>query len=251
MKRRQHGVISLLIAIVFSQTLSAAGIAMPYPTFVTLNLGPGWPTSIQNEVIELLPNVSNRYISSNNTDAFLDGELFVGWQQKINNYKYLSESQFGLAYMITNGAKINGVIWQDNDARFDNETYAYRIKHSHVAFRGKLLTTPKKTYQGYFSGSVGIAFNTSYGFDNHPVISTVLPSPNFQTHTETDFTYTLSAGVQKILNPNWAIGMGYQFANWGKSRLSRAADQTMNTGPGFYRFYTSEAQFNLTYRMAS
>ena len=250
MKLKQYKLMGLLIPAFFSQTLSAATVALPYPTFVTLNLGPGWPTSTQNEVIELLPNVNNRYISSNNTDAFLDGELFVGWQEKINNCKHLAESQFGLAYMVTNSAKINGVIWQDNDPRFNNETYAYRIKHSHVALRGKLLSTPKETYQGYLTGSIGIAFNTSYGFNNSPVITTVLPSPNFQTNTETDFTYTLAAGVQKILNPNWAIGMGYQFADWGKSRLNRAPGQTMNTGPGFRNFYTSEAQFNLTYSVA-
>ena len=121
--------------------------------------------------------------------------------------------------MTTNSAKINGIIWQANDPRFDNETYAYRIKHS----------------------------NTSYAFDNYPVISTVLRSPNFQTNTQTAFTWNMAAGIQKILNPNWAIGMGYQFADWGKSRLNRAPGQTLNTGPSFNHFYTSEAQFNLTY----
>ena len=250
MKLQQHNVAALLITAFFSQALNATSVALPYPTFVTLNLGPGWPTSTQNEVIELLPNVSNRYMSSNNTDAFINGELFVGWQQKINDCKHLTESQFGLAYMVTNSAKINGVIWQANDPRFDNEVYAYRIKHSSVTLRGKLLSTPKETYQGYFTGSIGIAFNTSYDFNNYPVISTVLPSPNFQTNTETDFTYTLAAGVQKKLNPNWAIGAGYQFADWGKSQLNRAPGQTMNTGPGFNHFYTSEAQFNLTYSVA-
>lgn len=249
--KQQHHFIGLLIATFFSQTLHATSVALPYPTVVTLNLGPGWPTSTQNEVIELLPNVNNRYMSSSNTDAFIDGELFVGWQEKINSCAYLAESQVGLAYMVTNSAKINGVIWQANNPLFDNETYAYRIKHSHVALRGKLLSTPKETYQGYVTGSIGIAFNTSYAFKNQPVINTVLPSPNFQTNTETDFTYTLAVGVQKRLNSNWAIGMGYQFADWGKSSLSRAPGQTMNTGPGFHNFYTSEAQFNLSYSVAS
>ncbi|MDF1827067.1 MAG: hypothetical protein P1U39_02190 [Legionellaceae bacterium] len=96
---------------------------------------------------------------------------------------------------------------------------------------------------------MGIAFNTSYGFQADPVISTVLRSPGFQANTETGFSYTLGAGVQKNLNANWALGVGYQFADWGKSRLSRAPGQTMNTGIGFQHFYTQEAQFNLTYSM--
>jgi len=234
-----------LLAIFCSPILKAANPAPPpYPTFITLNLGPGWPTSTQNEVIELLPNVSNRYISANNTDAFLDGELFVGWQKKMKNQ---AEAQLGAAYMVTNSAKINGVIWQDNDVLFNNETYVYRIKHSHVALRAKLLSAPKETFQGYLTGSIGVAFNTSYGFNNYPVISTVLPSSNFKDNTQTAFTYTVAAGVQKILNPNWALGMGYQFADWGKSHLNRAPGQTLNTGPSFRNFYTSEAQFNLTY----
>lgn len=258
MKLQQQTLLFIMpvMAAVFSQTLHAGAVGAenkvtpPYPTFITLNLGPGWPTSTQNEVIELLPNVSNRYISSDDTDAFIDGELFVGWQKKTNDFTHLAESQFGVAYMTTNSAKIHGIIWQANDPRFDNETYAYRIKHSHVALRGKLLSTAKKSFQGYLTGSVGVGFNTSYAFDNYPVISTVLRSPNFQTNTQTAFTWNAAAGIQKLLNSNWAIGMGYQFADWGKSQLSRAPGQTLNTGPSFNRFYTSEAQFNLTYSVA-
>jgi len=256
MKSRQHNTLLFsmpVLAALFSQTLHAGTMGdvskatPPYPTFITLNLGPGWPTSTQDEVIELLPNVSNRYISSNKTDAFIDGELFVGWQKKITKFKHLAESQLGVAYMTTNSAKINGIIWQANDPRFDNETYAYRIKHSHVALRGKLLSATKETFQGYLTGSVGVGFNTSYAFDNYPVISTVLRSPNFQTNTQTAFTWNAAAGIQKILNPNWAMGVGYQFADWGKSHLNRAPGQTLNTGLSFNHFYTSEAQFNLTY----
>lgn len=249
MKLQQHNVLAWLCMACLSQNLYATSITMPYPTVITFNLGPGWPTSSQNEVIELLPQVNNRYISSSNTDAFIDGELFLGWQEKINQCKYLDASQIGIAYMVTNSAKIKGVIWQANNPLFDNEIYSYRIKHSHVALRGKLLSVPKDSYQGYFTGSVGVAFNTSYAFNAFPVISTVLRSSGFQTNTETGFTYTLGAGVQKKLNKNWAIGMGYQFADWGKSRLNRAPGQTMNSGIGFQNFYTQEAQFNLTYSL--
>ena len=70
---------------------------------------------------------------------------------------------------------------------------------------------------------------------------------NFSSHTNTTFTYNLGVGIQRVLNQNWQIGIGYEFADWGKSQLGIASGQTLNSGLKLNHFYTSGLLFNLTY----
>jgi len=71
--------------------------------------------------------------------------------------------------------------------------------------------------------------------------------PDFASNTTTAFTYTLGVGVERHLNPHWQAGLGYEFADWGKSQLSRASRQTLNNGLSLSHVYTNGFLFNLTY----
>jgi opacity protein-like surface antigen len=99
----------------------------------------------------------------------------------------------------------------------------------------------------WISGSIGVGFNRSNDFYNHPIISEAVPQSNFTDHTQTSFTYTVGAGIQKILNPNWQAGVGYEFADWGQSHLNRAAGQTQGHGLSLSHLYTNGLMFNITY----
>ncbi|HAT8718368.1 TPA: porin family protein, partial [Legionella pneumophila] len=61
------------------------------------------------------------------------------------------------------------------------------------------------------------------------------------------FTYTLGAGVQKSISEHWQLGVGYEFADWGKSELGRASGQTLNEGLKLNHLYTNGVVLNLTY----
>ena len=79
------------------------------------------------------------------------------------------------------------------------------------------------------------------------MIDSVIASPNFTTNTQTAFSYTLGAGIQKSFSKNWAAGIGYEFADWGNSQLNRAPDQTLGNGLALNHLYTHGLQFNITY----
>jgi hypothetical protein len=49
------------------------------------------------------------------------------------------------------------------------------------------------------------------------------------------------------VNANWQIGIAYEFADWGKSELGRAAGQTLNSGLKIEHLYTQGVLVNLTY----
>ena len=101
--------------------------------------------------------------------------------------------------------------------------------------------------QPYVSGSLGVGFNRAHDFTITPKIFEEVPAPNFTDNRTTAFTYTLGIGVQKALTTNWQAGIGYEFANWGKSQLGRAPGQTLNSGLHLSHLYTNQLQFSLSY----
>ncbi len=210
----------------------------------SVSVGPVWERGGKTQTFNLTPTIERTYAAQRDTHGFFNGEIFVGLQ------KTLSQSilgQLGLAVAATSHAKPSGSIWDDADPQFNNYVYRYHIQHTHIAVKGKLLAERGYWLTPWISGSVGVGFNKSRDFENTPTIFEALPNPNFASHTKSDFTYTLGAGVQKALNAHWQAGVGYEFADWGRSSLGRAAGQTLNNGLALRHLYTKGVLFNLTY----
>jgi opacity protein-like surface antigen len=210
----------------------------------TLSVGPVWENEGSTQTFYLTPEIEKTYVAHKSSNALPSGELFVGIQKSLST-QWLG--QLGLAVATTGNATLSGHIWDDAEPEFDNFTYGYKLQHSHVAVKGKLLADMGYWLIPWVSGSLGVGFNNAHGFQNTPLIFEALPNPNFASHTETAFTYTVGAGLQKTLNTHWQVGVGYEFADWGKSILGRAAGQTLNSGLNLNHFYTNGVLFNLTY----
>jgi opacity protein-like surface antigen len=119
--------------------------------------------------------------------------------------------------------------------------------HTHLALKGKLLADHNSMIIPWLSASIGVGFNQAHHFNNTPIISEAIASPNFSNNTMTAFTYTLGAGIQRNLNTHWQAGIGYEFSDWGKSQLGRAYEQTLGSGLILNHLYTNGVLFNLTY----
>lgn len=210
----------------------------------TLSAGPVWQNAGSAQTFYLTQEIEKTYTANKTTQALFDGELFLGVQKPLTQ---IIQAQFGLAVAATSNANLSGDIWDDAEPQFDNYTYRYKIQHTHVAAKGKLLADMGYWLMPWVSGSLGVGFNNAHGFHSMPTIFEALPTPDFSSHSQTAFTYTLGAGVQKALNAHWSVGAGYEFADWGKSSLGRAAEQTLGSGPGLNHLYTNGLMFNLTY----
>lgn len=210
----------------------------------TFSAGPAWQGSGKTQTFFLTPDIEKTYTANKATHALFDGEFFIGMQ---NSLSQSMQGQLGLAIAATSNASFSGMIWDDADPQFDNYTYDYKIQHSHVALKGKLLADMDYWLIPWVSASLGVGFNHAYSFHNTSTIFQALPNPDFISHTETAFTYTLGVGVQTALTGNWSAGLGYEFADWGKSHLGRAAGQTMGDGLSLDHLYTNALLFNLTW----
>ena len=213
-------------------------------SIATLSLGPLWESAGNTQTFYLEPNIEKTYAANHSSHALVDGEIFLGIQKSLREKL---DGQIGLAVATTGNASLSGNIWDDATSQFNNYTYKYQVKHTHVAIKGKLLADRGYVVIPWVSGSLGVGFNQSHDFSNTPIISEAIVMPNFASNTTTTFTYTLGVGVERHLNQHWQVGMGYEFADWGKSQLSRASGQTLNNGLSLSHLYTNGLLFNLTY----
>lgn len=212
---------------------------------IALSAGPVWTSSAgKTQTLTLSPGIEKTYNADNNSNTLGYGEIFFGAQTAL--YHELL-GQLGLALAASSNATLKGEIWDDADSEFNNFTYKYKINHTHVAAKGKLLYDGGYWVIPWVSVSLGVGFNNAHGFSNTPTIFEALPNANFSSNTKTAFSYTLGAGIQKPITDNWQLGVGYEFADWGKSQLGRAFEQTEGTGLKLNHLYTNGLLFNVTY----
>lgn len=214
---------------VFVLTLSG-GLAFAYPG--------------QAQTLFLSPSIEKYYTANSTNQLMASGELFFGLQQTWTPH---FQTQIGLAFGGTDNAKVSGDIWDDGLAMFDNYTYQYKVSNVHLSLKGKMLGNWGWKYKPWISASIGAAWNRAYDFSNTPSIYEALPTPNFANKTSNAFTYSLGFGVDYRWNNEWSIGLGYEFADWGKSELGSASGQTTGQGLAMQHVYTQSLLVNLSY----
>lgn len=229
-----------------SGTMSSITQTSDWSKVITLSAGNSWAKAGSTQILYVQPDVEQTYSATKQSNSLFATELFAGLQHSSGG-KFVVQT--GLALAFNGDAKLQGDIWEDSDPEFNNYFYSYRVKHKHLAVKGKLIADMGMIIQPYLSGSAGIAKNRDYSYLIVPKIEEEIAAPNFSKHTSTSFTYTLGAGVQKSFNDHWQAGLGYEFADWGKNRLGRAYDQTVNDGLTLAHLYTNQLQFSISYIM--
>lgn len=216
------------------------------PWVATLSIGPVWESAGQEQTFYLTPSIERTYTADNILNTVVYGEFFLG---KHKNLSQKVAGHLGVTVATTGNATISGDIWDDADSAFNNFTYSYQVRHTHVAVKGKLIADRQAKTQPWVAGSLGVGFNQAHGFSNTPTISEALVIPNFADHTTTALTYTLSVGADRNINKKYRAGVAYQFADWGKSELARAQGQTVNNGLKLSHVYTNGFLINLSYHL--
>lgn len=210
----------------------------------TLSSGPNWGQGGKTQSFYLTPEIDKAYVARLNTRVFVNGEVFIGLQKKLPRF-FLG--QLGLAVASTSNVPLSGEIWDEGDAVFANYRYTYKIQHAHLAVKGKLLADLGFWVTPWVSASVGVGFNKAYAFNNTTTIFEAVANPNFINNTQSTYTYTIDLGIQKALSERWQVSVGYEFADWGKSSLGRAPEQTLNSGLKLSHLYSNGLVFGLTY----
>ncbi|MDF1677640.1 MAG: porin family protein [Legionellaceae bacterium] len=214
---------------------------------IMLSGGPAWQSDGKTQTFTLQPTVQNAYVANKNTSALGSGAIYLAIQGPF--YKSVL-ANIGVAFTGSGTAKLSGEVWQDASPDFSNFTYNYEVNQFRVAFKARLVETdPKylKAVKPYLSGEVGGGANRSTRYFTTRTIDTAVLQPPFANNTVLALTYAFGAGLQGNVTPHVQVGVGYEFANWGKNNLGIANGQTTPDRLGSSHLYVNELQFSVLY----
>lgn len=212
--------------------------------FFTLSIGPSWTSSGETQTFDLAPGIEKSYVPNKTTKMMATGELFVGLQKPLGDKL---EGQLGLALGLTSPAKLSGEIWDDADPAFNNYNYEYQIQHTRLAIKGKLIGNWHLPVEPWVNLSLGLALNRAGQFTNSPTDPSAVMTPSFGNHSTWAFAYTFGFGVQRNFTDRWNAGIGYEFADLGRSSLNAAPGQTMGGGLTLSHLYTHSILVSVTF----
>jgi hypothetical protein len=225
---------------------TAYGTELPliWSSIITVSGGPAWGSPGQNQYLypfESPPFID--YFHYNSTNGILaTGEIFFGLQ-RIVQPGIIGELGIGLAG--ATDAKASGEV--DVDGVLNVNSYDYKVDHGRVEFKGRLISNYFQLAQPYISASIGAGFNNTHAYVPVTVDPFLYPPSWFEDKTNIAFSYTLGLGIQTSINPNWQVGVGYEFADWGKNYLGVDTSFFLNNGPGLTHLYTNELLFSVSY----
>ena len=232
----------------FSMSVMADGqifegeIPIVWSSIITLSGGPAWSSPGQNQTLYPqfpFPQFNNYYYNTP-TKILGAGEVFFGLQRII--YPGMT-GELGLGLAGASNANPTGTVNVNGVPNVS--TFKYTVQHARAEFKGKLIANSYKL-QPYVSGSLGVGWNFSGNYNATTAFPLFYPAPGFADQTTLAFSYTLGLGVQTLIAPNWQVGMGYEFADWGKNTLG--FDQgSQIAGPGLSHLYTNQLLFSLSY----
>lgn len=210
--------------------------------FLTLSAGPAWTKRSPDETLPLTNNVTYIYKYSNDFPKHTDptGEIFFGLQKTIERG---FRGQFGGAIAFIRD-QLSGSFSQSTTPN-QSGSFNYNVNGVRYAAKAKLIADIPYDLSLYFSGSAGAAVNktSKYKIINPSIYQQAI----FQDQRQNTFSYTLGVGLEREFCLHWRVGIGYEYADWGKHQLERASWQTLNYGLNAEHMYTSEIQFSLTY----
>ncbi|CEK09185.1 outer membrane protein [Legionella hackeliae] len=215
-----------------------------WPLVITLSGGPAWITGLDNQTITVEPDVVKTYTADNNDETLGVVELFVGWNSASSSSV---QGQLGLAVVGTSSAALQGSIWEDANPNFDNFYYSFNVRHLHVAAKAKLVGDMGYNFMPYISGSLGYGYNRATNFSITPKIFQEVAAPAYTDSNTSTFTYTAGVGIEYLISSNWRMGLGYEFADWGKIELGLAPNQIAGSSYGINHLYTQQFQLSLSY----
>lgn len=209
---------------------------------ITLSGGPAWTSPGQNQYLyPFIPfQQINYYETNSDSQTIGTGEIFFGLQRIV--YPGIT-GELGIGLAAASDARVTGFITVDGISSVG--TYQYKVDHARAELKGRFIAN---TFwlQPYVSGSFGAGWNNSHEFIATTIDPSFFPAPWFESQTNLAFSYTLGLGVQAPINRHWQVGVGYEFADLGRSYLGNDAF-TQIPGPTLTHLYTNELLFSISF----
>jgi opacity protein-like surface antigen len=170
----------------------------------------------------------NVYVPTNTSNTQLLGGVFVGAQFDVTSK---IAWQLGASYYQNSDFQLQGNAYQQGLSSMINSYYNYDVASTRVFAETKLLCNLKNIFHPYVDAGVGDAFNRSSNYLERPYPfngADTYPTLVEANHTAGNFAYMAGLGVDVNLTKNLLVGLGYRYADLGKSSLSVSTSTAPN-----------------------
>jgi len=202
-----------------------------------------WTNPGQTQTFDIVPDLNQTYYDLSKTSLVSVFEGFIGLQTALNANL---DGQLGVVIVGAPEVYLNGNIEQEANPDFNNYNYSYKIQHTHVAAQAKLFYNSSLPLSPYIMASLGAGNNKSYDYYQSSKLFEVFDQRLFNNDKTISFVYTLGAGFQSKLYQYIFFNIGYEFSDWGKSRVAPGYEQDNQNSIKLSHFYANQLQFGLS-----
>ena len=154
--------------------------------------------------------------TKSNSSPFLIG-LGMGAEKQLSNSNFRARA--GLEYITIWPTQINGL----HSVGDEPQTYTLYNTHYQMQTQQTLLTARvskalQQDYHLYLMAGLGLSFNRLSQYRTSTVDSGSFNlTPSFANHTQSSFSYSLGAGIEREIEEHIRLGLGYRFSDLGKA----------------------------------
>ncbi len=217
-----------------------AAIRFTQNRLFAFSIGPAWSRNGQSQTLTLQPGVVNTYSAKIENNVFPYMEALIGMERQLSQMVY---AQLGVEVGGGSTARFRGTITQANNPNYNEDTYSYNVNELRVLAKGKVLFDLNfYATRPFLSAGIGMGFNHAYSYATQPSSSFI-----FKANTKMALASTLGVGFEEVINDHWHAAIGYEFANWGRSQLDAATNQSTTPGLVENNIYINSVLISLLY----
>ncbi|CAM2754609.1 Uncharacterised protein [Legionella steigerwaltii] len=192
---------------------------------VDLSFGPAWISgATQNpQTFNWHTDLETTFLhhGGSNSPVF-NGAQFLGVQKKVTSNLI---GQIGLVVAETSTIAVNGSIWSGVDSSFHNFNYKFRLSHTDMGVKGKLIYDSTLIMNPYVSAGIGINFNQTQGLGISSLNNEEVFNLSVENQSSNSFMYQLGVGLHEAINAHLLLSIGYQLKHIGQTHLNVSGNQ--------------------------
>jgi opacity protein-like surface antigen len=168
------------------------------------------------------------------------------WQQE---RRYFPSYSLGLRYQNWFQQQIDGSITQYSDPEFVNYSYTLNTSSNVFSVFSKINLVKLQRFLPYASIGLGSSINKTgrYTEQAYPGIVARIDSPDFNSHSSTQFSYNLGTGLDYQLNQQMLMSLGYEYQDLGAVRSGYGQFPWSSERLSQNRYQTSTVLVSLSY----
>ncbi len=201
----------------------------PHGWFVGANAGATLPQVSTNTYVATIPGWPNDQYHYSHTNAATLLSLLGGYTWS-TSHRFLPSYSLGVSYSYVYPSTIGGRIRQFSLPTFENYNFQYQVQRQTILAIFKADIQRWSDTMPFITAGAGLSINKASNYQEQ-ALTGVTPrvSPGFGSQTNTQFSYTVGAGLDYIVKKNVTVSLEYNYGYFGHVQTGYGNGQRLST----------------------